>query len=384
MKIEYSRGMYIILGLLLLGNLSHGQDDKSFLNPPELIVNHASVEKYKAENRKFTGISSLAVSKDGRMWAVWYAGTSPAEDLNNYVVVATSGDEGQNWEEVLVIDPDGSGPVRAYDPEVWIDPQGKLWVFWAQAIGHQGSVAGVWSITTNDQESNHPNWSVPRRLTDGIMMCKPTVLSDGEWMLPASTWRQTDKSAKVVVSNDNGATWSIKGACHVPKEVRTYDEHMIVEKKDGRLWMLVRTKYGIGESFSKDKGRTWSDLLPSDLKHPSARFFIRRLASGNLLLVKHGPISQSIGRSHLMAFISQNDGASWSKGLLLDERPTVSYPDGQQTEDGTIYVTYDYNRTGEQKVYFTSFREEDVFSPNYDESILNVFNNRKLISEGGR
>ena len=52
--------------------------------------------------------------------------------------------------------------------------------------------------------------------------------------------------------------------------------------KDG---LLVRTKYGIGESVSTDRGKTWAELTPTKLAHPSARFFIRRLDSGKLLLV---------------------------------------------------------------------------------------------------
>jgi beta-xylosidase len=95
------------------------------------------------------------------MWAVWYAGISPGEDHNNYVVVATSGDSGKTWKEVLAIDPDGPGPARSYDPEIWIDPDGKLWVFWAQAAPRagtwslvtEGTRAGVWTITTDDPDS---------------------------------------------------------------------------------------------------------------------------------------------------------------------------------------------------------------------------------------
>ena len=107
------------------------------------------------------------------------------------------------------------------------------------------------------------------------MMCKPTVLSSGEWLLPVSTWRLTDESAKVIASTDQGKTWTLRGTSNVPKPDREYDEHMIVERTDDSLWMLVRTNYGIGESISKDKGRTWSDLVPSSILHTSSRFFIR-------------------------------------------------------------------------------------------------------------
>src|SRR5699024_1093549 len=159
-----------------------------------------------------------------------------------------------------------------------------------------------------------------------------------------------DQSAKLVVSTDRGETWQVRGGCQVPRDDRAFDEHLVVERQDGTLWMLARTRYGIGESTSGDRGRTWSELEPSGIAHPSARFFLGRLRSGNLLLVKHGPIDQPTGRSHLTAFVSEDDGRTWSGGLLLDERSGVSYPDCVQAEDGTISVIYDYSRTGEREI----------------------------------
>lgn len=321
-----------------------------------------SNEKHNLKSRKFQGIPSLAVSPEGRMWAVWYAGITPKEDQNNYVVVATSKNGSKSWKEKLIVDPDGDGPVRAFDPELWIDPNGVLWLFWAETIGHDGTIAGLWAKTNNNPGKEGSKWSEPRRITDGIMMCKPTVLSSGEWLLPVSTWRETDNSARVIVSEDMGKTFTLRGACNIPKEVRNYDEHMIVERNDKSLWMLVRTKYGIGESISNDKGETWSDLMPSSISHPAARFFIRRLISGNLLLVKHGQIEEKTGRSHLTAFISKDDGSSWLGGLLLDERNGVSYPDGQQSQDGTIHIIYDYSRTKDREILMATFTEEDVIN----------------------
>jgi len=371
------RVVVLMLGMFICA----GVQARTFLNPPE-ILEPGEAGYQSVDTREFQGISSLAVSESGRIWAVWYAGPTPGEDRNNYVVLATSGDDGQTWQEKCIIDPDGSGDVRAFDPEIWIDPEGRLWQFWAQhpASDFFNPHAGVWARTKSDPNREDGEWSEPRRLTEGIMMCKPTVLSSGDWLLPASTWRATDYSARAVASDDNGLCFEVLGACNVPREHRHFDEHMIVERKDGSLWLLARATYGIGESFSLDGGKTWSELQPSDIKHTSARFFIRRLDSGNLLLVKHGPINEKIGRSHLTAFISPDDGESWQGGLLLDERDGVSYPDGQQVADGTIYVTYDYSRTGEQKIYMTTFTEEDVLA---GEPVSGKVRRRVLISAGG-
>lgn len=350
-----SAGAFAAVAVLTLAGYAAEPDlaaPPQYIGPPQ--------PQHAVTNRAFQGIPSLAVTPGGRLWADWYAGKTPGEDQNNYVVLSTSGDNGATWREVLVVDPDGDGPLRTFDPELWVGPDGKLRMFWAQTQGHESTVGGVWCLTTAEPESEQPKWEPPVRVTNGVMMCKPLVLTSGEWVVPASTWRKTDHSAKLVVSTDQGRTWTIRGGCNVPVAARAFDEHMFIERRDGSLWLLARTNYGIGESVSPDRGATWPELAPSAIAHPSARFFITRLRSGSLLLVKHGPLDKRIGRSHLAALVSTDDGRSWGGGLLLDERSGVSYPDGQQTPDGLVRIIYDFSRTGARHILLAAFREEDA------------------------
>src|SRR5690606_124578 len=143
---------------------------------------------------------------------------------------------------------------------------------------------------------------------------------------------------------------------------RTFDEPMVVQLNDGRLWMLARTKDGMYESYSADSGRTWSDPQKR-FPHVSARHFIRRLASGRLLLVRHGPIDTALPRrSHLTAFLSDDDGQTWTGGLVLDARSMISYPDGFLEADGGIALVYGNNRFGLAAVLLARFREEHVLA----------------------
>ncbi len=167
------------------------------------------------------------------------------------------------------------------------------------------------------------------------------------------------RMASVFASTDQGKTWTRRGGVMFPKT--DLDEHMLVELRDGRIWMLARTSKSITESFSTDYGATWSEPQPSAILNVSARFFIRRLASGNLLLVKNGPTAERLPkRSHLTAFLSADDGKTWGQGLLLDERATVAYPDGFQAPDGTIHLAYDWNRHTDAEILLAKFREEDI------------------------
>ena len=104
------------------------ENSAAFLKPPQVIAQPG--DEYAKSTRRFQGIPSLTRAPGGRLWAVWYGGRGAGEDQHNYVIAVTSGDDGRTWTSAsLVIDPDGEGPVRAFDPEAWIDPQGKLWIF---------------------------------------------------------------------------------------------------------------------------------------------------------------------------------------------------------------------------------------------------------------
>jgi len=309
--------------------------------------------------RMFQGIPSLERGPSGRLWAVWYGG-GVTEDRHNYVMAVTSGDDGHTWSGLkMVIDPDRDGPVRAFDPCPWLDPDGRLWLFWAQRAN---GLPYLFAMTTDNPDEENPAWSQPRLIGEGIMMCKPTVTSGGAWLLPTAIWHR-EGSCRVVASTDRGRTWSLRGTATIPdRKDRNCDEPMIVQRRDGSLWMWVRTRYGIGHSVSTDGGRSWSEVTPSTVAHPAARFFLRRLASGNLLLVKHGPIHVRTGRSHLTAYLSKDDGRTWQGGLLLDERSGVSYPDGFQGKDGRIYIIHDYDRLGAKEILMSVFTEDDVLA----------------------
>lgn len=331
--------------------------DKLAAVPP--TANFQPGPEYADSVRMFQGIPSLERSPGGRLWAVWYGG-GVTEDLHNYIIAVTSGDDGKTWSDLkFVIDPDRDGPVRAFDPCPWLDPNGKFWLIWAQ---RSQTTPYLMAMTAESADDENPAWSRPFLIGEGIMMCKPVALDDGTWLLPTAIWHR-EGSCRVLASTDQGKTWSLRGTATVPDPAdRNCDEPMIVQRKDGSLWQWVRTKYGIGTCQSTDLGRTWTDVVPSEVAHPAARFFLRRLASGNLLLVKHGPIAERTGRSHLTAFLSKDDGRTWQGGLLLDERAGVSYPDGFQGGDGRIYIIYDFDRQGDKTILMAVFAEDDILA----------------------
>jgi hypothetical protein len=358
--------------------------------PPLLIPNPNSTRDYTRAKRTCTGVPSIAVSRGGRLWATWFSGTTPGEIIercpNAYVVVSTSGDGGKTWSEVLAIDPDGPGPLKAYDPHPWIDPDGKLWVFFTLPYP---SHKYAWAITAEDGDQGSPMWSPPRPVFEGVLLNKPTLLANGDWLFPTYARRPENMGAILShVSRDNGRSFTLKGQIDASWDLFP-SEPMAVQRKDGSLWMLVRTTKGIGESISADGGVNWSPLKTPVIQNTASRFFIGRLQSGNLLLLKHlgiaeDPLSggKAKQRRELTAFISKDDGQTWSSGLVLDERVGCSYPDAQQIADGTIYCCWDYQRSRDQELWMTTFREEDVFATAADVT-ARMRSHRLILSKGG-
>jgi len=112
-----------------------------------------------------------------------------------------------------------------------------------------------------------------------------------------------------------------------------------------------------------------------------------RLQSGNLLLVGHGRDMRNATsvRKELIAFLSANDGKTWSGGLLLDERNNVSYPDIAQAPNGEIYVHYDRDRNGAAEILFARFREEDVQAGklvSQDAALKNLVKSKRGMNRG--
>ena len=343
------------------------------LIPPTL--NTSPLPKYGLDQLDYGMTIGIERTPQGRLWACWVAGgDSPLA----YFVLATSDDDGETWSPPrLVVDSHSSRlPMdrSVLVGNLWTDPLGRLWLIFDQSMHMFDGRAGVWATICENPDSDQPVWSAPRRIWHGVTLNKPTVLSNGEWMLPISldqrpgfacfrgAFKELDplRGANVFVSRDQGATWERRGCVQFPNP--DWHEHMIVERRDGSLWMLARTSPGIMQSTSIDQGRTWSEPTePAGIRQPNARFFVRRLSSGKLLLVKHGDkVDAHEGRVQLSVWLSDDDGATWTGGLVLDDRKGVSYPDGFQAPDGTIYISYDRNRATDGEILLARFTEEDV------------------------
>lgn len=326
---------------------------------PTVIAN-PGVE-FQDEARSGAMVIGMDRTPKGRIWGCW---TGTGDKKDGYFLLATSDDDGKTWSKprlaVGARTQQAQGLSGALVGNLWGDPKGRLWLFFDQQLGDpQGRITN-WYIRCDEPDVAEPNWSAPVCFAEGCTLNKPTILKNGDWLLPVSDWQK--KTARVFASIDEGASWEERGNLQFPDW--EFDEHMMVELRDGRLWMLARTKDQPHESFSSDGGKTWSEpRKAATVQNINARFFLRRLKSGCILLVKNGPPTERLHkRTHMSAWLSNDDGQTWKGGLLLDERNAVSYPDGFESPDGLIHILYDWNRHTDAEILMAKFREEDVLA----------------------
>ena len=338
------------------------------------ITDSNELQKYTTGHRVWQGIPSIEITKEGRIYSCFYSG-GVKEELGNFVMLVVSKD-GVNFSEPIAVAYKDNH--RCFDPCIWIDPLGRLWFTWSLMPNH-----GTYAVICENPDCDELEWSDVFLVGHDVMMNKPTVLSTGEWLFPIAVWndgirvlsaeydsKEKDKASFVYKSIDNGKTFKKLGGSKIEK--RSFDEHMILELKDGSLAMFVRTEYGIGVSYSFDSGKTWTKGKETGFPGPSSRFFIRRLESGRILLVNH---DNSEKRNNLTAFLSEDEGLTWKYQLLLDKRDNVSYPDAAIGDDGYIYITYDRERgallksldevySRAREILYAKITEEDIIAGN--------------------
>ena len=328
--------------------------------------------------RRHQGIPGVEVMPDGTLFVSYYAGTIPGEGPGNYAVVARSDDGGGTWREEIAVVPQAADG-RVFDPVLWRTPDGELLLFYAQCRSsglwdNFDGRAGVWVSSRGKN-----GWSKPRRLCDGVMMNKPEVLADGSWLLPVALWSLYPD--KILPENADVSRPNLYRTCDrletlefIPGpqvENPSFDEHCVIGRRDGSWLMAVRTRSGAVTFTSADGGRHWSGPGRCFNSWADSRFALRRLRSGELILVTHDvpPVmpgeKRKPPRANLTVWLSEDDGVSWRGRLLLDSRLRVSYPDLAEGPDGFIYIVHDCNRIeGNGQVLLSRVTVSDIVSGN--------------------
>jgi hypothetical protein len=160
------------------------------------------------------------------------------------------------------------------------------------------------------------------------------------------------------VSDDQGKTWKPSNTIDLGA-YGGYGDHgggiegTVVERRDGKLWMLLRTPQGcFSEATSDDGGLTWKDVRPSKIEASGSPGTMVRLADGRLALFWNryiDKVKKTGRREQLSMAFSDDDGATWSEPVVIGYDPMkpgdresdhrLSYPYVYERAPGLLWVT---------------------------------------------
>ncbi|MBI5775600.1 MAG: exo-alpha-sialidase [Verrucomicrobia bacterium] len=218
-------------------------------------------------------------------------------------------------------------------------------------------------------------WSEPQRIYEGYCGALQGVfqLQSGRIIAPFADWLPGVPTAPptgpevttCVYSDDGGKTWrrspaKLTAPCHDGYNGSNYGacEPTLIELKDGRVWMLIRTQDGfLYESFSPD-GVNWSPAKRSRFHSSNSPAFPVRLPDGRLVVFWNNAVNCPrvgrdgvySGRDALHAAITSDDGKTWGgfrevyRDATRNGSPPkdgdrgTAYPHATVTKDGKILL----------------------------------------------
>lgn len=234
----------------------------------------------------------------------------------------------------------------AWNPVLFKNSEGLVYLFYKV-----GPNPREWWGMFKVSADNGASWSGAIKLPNGILgpiKNKPVQLKDGSILAPSSVEETTGKwKVHLERSTDNGKTWA-KVYVDTVSDLNVI-QPSVLHYADGRLQILCRSKEGrVMQSWSADQGLTWSKLSKTSLLNPNSGTDAVTLKDGTQLIVYNPDLPGKDwfnGRSKLHLAASYN-GLDWKDVMVLEDgtNEEFSYPAIIQTEDGSVYISYTYDR----------------------------------------
>lgn len=290
--------------------------------------------------------STLVETKDGIL-AAWFGGTREKNpDVSIYTARLSAG----KWSapELVangVVDENLRYPT--WNPVLFQNKPDQLTLFYKV-----GPSPREWWGAYKTSADNGKTWSEEILLPEGMLgpiKNKSVFLSNGEILHPSSL--ETDKSWTIHAekSDANLQNWE---KIEIQNGSFNAIQPTVLFHPDGKIQLLSRTQEGkIGVNYSEDLGNTWTRVQGSSLINNNSGIDGITLSSGYHLLLCN-PLRK--GRNKL-ALMGSSDGEVWEELYVLENQSSgeFSYPAIIQAKDGTVHLTYTYNR---KKIKYVSLQ----------------------------
>ena len=228
--------------------------------------------------------------------------------------------------------------------------QPKGWRWGDKDVNWRDFVLPTYTCRSSDDGRT---WETPVKLSEPwcgcihslIQMRSGRIVLVGQEIIPQ--WRH---ATVMFVSDDLGRTWQ-RGDT-LDYGIGAHDhagsiEGSVIERKDGTLYLLLRTESGyLWEATSRD-GLKWDGLKQSQIKSVTCCPQLARLADGRIALLwnappRHAPSSGS-SRAELSLAFSDDEARTWSKPVIVAadyaSGGRVSYPYLFERKPGELWIT---------------------------------------------
>jgi sialidase-1 len=345
-------------------------------------------------------IPSIIVSKEGTLLA-FCEGREAGDAGDIDLLLKRSEDNGATWSKEQIVWNDAQNtcgnPCPVVDEET-----GRIWLFltWNLGEDHETDIIHKTSkfpripyLCYSDDDGK--TWSEPENMNE---TCRDTSWGwyatgpgfgiqmkngphKGRLVIPANHSHDDPNGtirngpygygAHVLFSDDHGKTWEmsepIKPGCN---------ESQVTELSDGTLEMNMRSyndKYCRAISFSKDGGKTWSEIeYDYQLVESKCQASILNYGqlNGKQMHLFLNP-AVPVGRNHLTLKTSFDDCQSWSNDKLIYAGPSA-YSCLTKLPDGKIGMFFEAGeKSAYEKMVFVVFEPNSLFLPG---SLLNPEN----------
>lgn len=296
---------------------------------------------------------SIAALNDGRL-LLTYSGMTPEGQATGAIAARYSADKGKTWgeESVLIPRPQPAGADRYCHPSLLRLANGQLLLSYIYVSGATPLFGhNYYRRSVDDGKTWGDQLIVTPHAGYHIMHNDKLVqLSGGRLIAPIeheyvnSANDHAGYVSYTEFSDDNGYSWheSANNVNLLPVEAQ---EPHVVELKDGRVMMLMRTYSGsVARAYSADRGEHWSqgELVPAlTLPKNSSALNIKRIpGTGDLLLLRASgnPSDAPSRRTPFVSVISKDDGATWENERIIagDPEDDYGYPSLLFVEDMAV------------------------------------------------
>ncbi|HEU0120250.1 MAG TPA: sialidase family protein [Bryobacteraceae bacterium] len=306
-------------------------------------------------NRRNSEADAL-VLRDGRILFTWieFQGDGGSDWAGARLSARISSDQGQTWGEKFTLQ-ENIGTMNVMEPDLLRLKSGKVLFLFCRK-NSPADCAPMVRISKDDAKTFTP--PVPMAITPspsytGFNHDRAIQLRGGRILMPVffTTDYRVDPHirSRIYYSDDEGHSWKpSETVLDLPGTKHGAQEPGVIELKDGRVMVWVRTELGrIYRAYSKDKGRTFSELQPiAGIESPlSPQSIKRHPGTGDLILFWNNSPKQ---RTPLATAISRDEGRTWEHHKVLDETPgeTFAYTSVEWLKEKALISYYAAAREG--------------------------------------